>query len=250
MKVFIVTALPQFYSSFFNCGVIGKALKKGIFDIEILDLRKFTLDKHHQIDDRPYGGGPGMVLKIEPLFRAFNYAALKVLNLIDVDINKLDEEKRKEFIKNILEKYDPRSLKEKSKDILYSIRLEPWGKIFDQKKAQEFSKKKNLIIFCGRYEGLDERISEIIDEEISIGNFILTGGDTAALVILEATLRLLDGVLHNKESLKADTFSNSNLKGYPVYTRPAEYKGRKVPKELLSGDHKLIEKWRKEKKRL
>lgn len=119
-----------------------------------------------------------------------------------------------------------------------------------KKKAQEFSKKKNLIIFCGRYEGLDERISEIIDEEISIGNFILTGGDTAALVILEATLRLLDGVLHNKESLKADTFSNSNLKGYPVYTRPAEYKGRKVPKELLSGDHKLIEKWRKEKKRL
>ncbi len=250
MKVFIVTALPQFYKSFFECGVIGKALKKGIFEVEILDLRKFTLDKHKQIDDRPYGGGPGMVLKIEPLFRAFNYAALKVLGKIKEDINTLDEEKRKEFIKNILEKYDPKDLKEKTKELLYVIRLEPWGKVFNQEKAYEFSKKKNLLIFCGRYEGLDERISEVVDEEISIGNFILTGGDTAALVILEATLRLLDGVLHNKKSLEVDSFSSKELKAYPVYTRPFEYKGRKVPEILLSGNHEKIEKWRKKNKKV
>ncbi len=203
----VLTVLPEIFDCFLNSGVVGRALKSGKVSVNVLNLRDFATDKHRTVDDVPYGGGPGMVLKPEPIFRAYDF---------------------------LLEKGRP-----------FVILTEPWGEIFDQKLAEELSEKENILIICGRYEGVDERVKKIVDLELSIGNYVLTGGELPAMVIMDAVIRLVPGVLGSRESLEVDSFVDRGLLGYPNYTRPSEFRGMKVPEVLLSGHHRLIEEWRK-----
>lgn len=213
----ILTIFPKIFDSYFSESIIKRALKKKLIKIRIYDLRRFSKDKHRKVDDRPYGGGPGMILKVEPI-----YEALK-------EIKKIRKRKRK------------------------IVLLTPKGKLFDQKLAQSFSQLDQLVLICGRYEGVDARVEEFVDEKISVGNFILTGGELAAMIIVDAVTRLVPGVIR-KESLKEESFLESFGKyEYPQYTRPAVFKVKikgkikklSVPEVLLSGNHKKIEEWRK-----
>jgi len=209
MRVDVLTVLPGLFDCFLKEGVIGRAISGGKVDVRVHNLRDFTTDKHRVVDDVPYGGGPGMVLKPEPIFRAYE---------------ELSREGEKPYV----------------------ILTEPWGEVFNQEMAFELSKKPRLLIICGRYEGVDERVKAIVDKEVSIGDYVLTGGELPAMVIMDAVLRLVPGVLGNEDSVRADSFTDRGLLGYPNYTRPALFKGMEVPKVLLSGHHAKIEEWRKE----
>lgn len=207
MKISIITLFPKMISSFFEESIIKKAIEKKLVEIELINLRDFAIDDYGTVDDRPYGGGAGMILRIEPIYKA-------------------------------LEKIK----KKKSKIILTT----PKGNQFTQEKAVQYAKLNHLIIICGHYEGVDERVSNFIDEEVSIGDFVLTGGEMPAAMITDSVLRLIPGVLKKQEAVTEETF---NIKGkklleYPQYTRPKEFKGLKVPKVLMKGNHKKIEKWR------
>ncbi|MGB9766155.1 MAG: tRNA (guanosine(37)-N1)-methyltransferase TrmD [Sulfurihydrogenibium sp.] len=207
LRFFVFTIFPDFFECFKNFGIVNKAIKLGKVQIQTINLRDFTEDKHRTVDDVVYGGGPGMLLKPEPIFKAYDY------------------------------------IKTVSKNP-YVIITEPWGRKFDQNFAKELSQKEDIVIICGRYEGVDERVKTIVDEEVSIGDFILSGGEPAATVIMDSTIRLLPDVLSEKESLTVDSFSDGLL-GYPNYTRPPEFRGMKVPEVLMSGNHKLIALWRR-----
>ncbi len=207
MRIDIVTIFPEVFAPL-ESSIIGRARKNNLVDIRIWNLRDFVHpeDRHRKVDDAPYGGGRGMVFKCEPLFEA---------------VKKIKEENAG------------------SKVILTT----PQGTLFTQEKAVVFSREKGLIIICGHYEGIDERVSSICDEEISIGDYTLTGGELPAMVMVEGVVRLLDGVLPG-ESPANDSFF-SGLLDWPCYTRPEEYNGMKVPEVLLSGNHSRIEEWRK-----
>lgn len=214
MKIHILTIFPNIFKSFLSESIIARAQKKGILKFKIHNIRDFATDRHRTIDDRPYGGGPGMIFKIEPIYKC---------------------------LKNI------KRIK-KSKIIL----LTPEGKTFNQKSAQQLSKLNQLILICGRYEGFDKRVEKLVDEKISIGNYVLSGGEVPAMVIVEAVTRLVPKVIGKEESLKEETFCKKGFVEYPQYTRPEIFKPNgktvwKVPKILLSGDHKKIEEWRKKK---
>ena len=192
--------------------ILRIAQEKGKLKIRLHDLREYALDTHKKVDDRPFGGGPGMVMMAEPIFRAV------------------------EAIKRSA-KHEARSTK--------VILLCPQGKVFKQKLAQRLSKCNHLILICGRYEGVDERVRKyLVSEEISIGDYVLTGGELAAMVLVDALTRLIPGVLGHKDSSKWESFSN-NLLEYPQYSRPADFRGMRVPDILVSGNHKKIEEWRK-----
>ncbi len=207
LNFFVITIFPEFFEGFKNTGIVSRAIKNNKIKIETINPRDFAKDKHKTIDDVVYGGGPGMLMKPEPIFEAY------------------------ETIKS--KGHNP-----------YVLITEPWGRKFDQKFAQELSQKEEIIIICGRYEGIDERVKTIVDEEVSIGDFILSGGEPAALVIMDAVSRLVPGVVGDENSLQIDSF-NDGLLGYPNYTRPSNFKGMEVPKVLLSGNHKAIELWRR-----
>jgi tRNA (guanine37-N1)-methyltransferase len=228
MKFNILTIFPEMFTSYLNESILGRAQKNKLIKFNILNIRDFTTDKHRKTDDSPFGGGPGMVMKVEPIFNA-----LKTLK------------------------------KSKTRIILLSAK----GKTFDAKEAKRLSKYKNLTFICGRYEGVDERVAKYLaDEEMSIGNYVLTGGELPAMVIVDAVSRFIPGVLGKEESLKEESFSfesNKKLeignwkleiqKEYPQYTRPEVFSPKKgvkwaVPKILLSGDHKKIEEWRKKQR--
>lgn len=196
----------------FDESIIKRARKKGILEINLHDLREFTDDRHRTVDDLPYGGGAGMVMKPEPLFRA-------------------TEKVKEAFCLSC-------------KVIL----LSPQGQPFAQEKAKELAKQEALILLCGHYQGVDERVREhLIDEEISVGDFVLTGGELAAMVMVDAIARMLPGVLGCEDSARQDSFYQTLL-DYPHYTRPAEFRGWKVPGILISGNHQKIREWRKKKK--
>lgn len=226
----IITIFPDIFASYFNESIVKRAQEKKLVKINIHNLRDYAKGRHRQVDDRTYGGGPGMILMVEPIFKAV--AAMK----------KLKTKNKKPALNKV----------KGSKVIL----LSPKGKKFDQKIAQRFSKLDRLILICGRYEGVDERVAQsIADEEISIGDYVLTGGELPAMVIVDAVSRLIPGVI-KKESLKEESFGleTGNRKQaaapaeYPQYTRPEDFRGRKVPKILLSGHHKKIKEWRERKR--
>jgi len=210
IKFDIITIFPQIFNSYFNESIIKRAQKKKLVNIKIHNLRDYTNDKHKSVDDKPYGGGPGMVMMVEPIFKAV-----------------------KKLMKG---PHYAKASRGGVKIILFS----PRGKKFDQKMAKRFAKLDKLIMICGRYEGVDERVAKYIaDEEVSVGDYVLTGGEIPAMIVVDAVSRFIPGVLGKHESLE-------EIKGsYPVYTRPEKFLKWPVPKVLLSGNHKKIGEWRK-----
>ncbi|WP_373436074.1 tRNA (guanosine(37)-N1)-methyltransferase TrmD [Metamycoplasma equirhinis] len=204
MKINILTLFPEYFETFKNQSIIAKAIKLGHLEINIINFRNFSKEKHQKVDDTVYGGGDGMLLQVEP---------------IDLALQTV-----------------PNS---------HKILLSPQGPRFNQSKAHELSKFSEITLICGHYEGFDERVLNFVDEELSIGDFVLTGGEIPAMTIAESVARLTPGVL-KKGSHENESFEGDGLLDYPQYTKPAEYKGLKVPEVLLSGNHALIEKWRKE----
>ena len=209
MQFDVITLFPDMFSALTDFGVTGKALKKGIWHFKAWDPRQFVWDAHRTVDDRPYGGGAGMVMLAEPLSLAINAA------------------KEAQY-------HQP----------TYVVYLSPQSKPLDQKKVLELSKKPSLILLCGRYEGVDERlIEQAVDEEISVGDYVLSGGELPAMILMDALLRLLPGVLNDPVSCEQDSFMNGLL-DYPHYTRPEEFLGMTVPTVLSSGHHGKIAAWR------
>ena len=203
----VVSLFPEVFEPVFRAGVVGRAIARGLIELRAHDLREHTHDRHRQVDDVPYGGGPGMVLKPEPLFEA---------------IETIRSENRGPV-----------------------ILMEPWGEPFTQQVARELASEPGLVIVCGRYEGIDDRVREsLADREISIGDYVLSGGELPAMVLIDAVSRLVPGVLGDEESLAGDSFT-ADLLGHPQYTRPAEFRGLRVPEVLLSGNHREIEAWRR-----
>jgi len=208
MRVNIITIFPHLFDHVFDFGMIQQARKKELLQIEIVDLRDFTEDKRRTVDDRPYGGGDGMVLKPEPIFLAVESLAGNVA--------------------------DPQHV----------VLLTPQGELFDQSAANRLSLRRNLTMICGRYEGVDQRVTDhLVDQEISIGDFVLSGGEYAALVIVDAVSRVIPGVVAKGGSVLQESFMDGLL-DYPHYTRPPDFRGWQVPEVLLSGDHSEIARWR------
>lgn len=205
-----MTIFPKMFDAVLGESILKRARAGKFIDIKIHDIRGYTLNRHRKVDDRPYGGGPGMVMCAQPIFEAV------------------------EAVKRRLKSHKPKV-----------ILLSPQGKVLNHKLAKKLSKNKHLILICGHYEGIDERVTKIIDEEISIGDYILTGGELAAMVLVDCVSRFIPKVLGHKDSTKEESFSNGLLE-YPQYTRPENFRGMKVPSVLLSGDHKRISIWRKE----
>lgn len=208
MKFDILTLFPEMFSVF-ESSIIKRAKDKDILSIKVHDIRDFTTNKHNKVDDYPYGGGAGMVMQAQPIYDAI------------------------EHIKSIYG-YKP-----------YIIYLSPRGRVFNQEVAKELSNMEHILFLCGHYEGIDERVMSIIDEEMSIGDFVLTGGEIPTMAIIDSVSRLVEGVLSKSESFEDESFSDSLLE-YPQYTRPEEFRGMKVPDVLLSGHHGNINRWRRE----
>lgn len=253
MQFDILTIFPNIFNSYFSESIIKRAQKKGLIKIKIHNLRDYTIDKHKTVDDKPYGGGPGMVMKIEPIWRCLH---------ANLDANYLR-------IKNVNKRKSKAALSVSSQELRHCIGgrriqtqkskivlLTPRGRLFNQKIAVKWSKMDQLILICGHYEGIDERVNRLVDEKISIGPYILTSGELPAMIIVDAVSRLIPGVLGNIKSLKfqipirqlADKFQIPNTE-FPQYTRPEIFSpdGKtkwRVPKVLLSGNHKKIQEWR------
>ncbi|MGQ9801947.1 MAG: tRNA (guanosine(37)-N1)-methyltransferase TrmD [Candidatus Saccharicenans sp.] len=209
MRFDIITIFPGMFDSLFSAGVIKKAIEKGILEIKVHDLRDYTVDKHRQVDDRPYGGLEGMVLKPEPIFRAVE------------------------------------ALREPEGSV--TCLLTPQGDRLDSRLAEQLARSRQVILICGRYEGVDERVMEhLVDREISIGDYVLTGGELAAAVVVDAVSRFVPGVVGKEESVRHDSFT-TGLLDFPQYTRPREFRGHRVPAVLFSGDHRKIARWRLKK---
>ena len=215
MKIDILTIFPQMFEGPLTCSLIEKARQKKILDIDCTDIRSFSKDKHRTVDDRPFGGGPGMLLKPEPIYSALHYLGVRKKN----------------------------HLYKKPYKKPYVIYMSPQGHLLNSKKVKDLSKYEHLVILCGHYEGVDERVMSWIDEEISIGDYVLTGGEIPAMVLIDSVARMLPGVVKDKNSVEQDSFYNGYL-DYPHYTRPAKFKNMKVPEVLLSGNHSEIEEWR------
>jgi tRNA (guanine37-N1)-methyltransferase len=205
----IVTIFPRMIEAGIAEGVVGRAVERGLLEVKIHDLRDFTTDRHRSVDDVPYGGGPGMVMKPEPLMRAVDHI---------------------------------RATRGAAETV---VLLTPQGKAFTQSEAERLGRLDHVVLLCGRYEGMDERVHELVaTEELSIGDYVLSGGELAALVVVDAVSRLVPGVVGDEQSVAEDSFSRGLL-DYPHYTRPAEVAGRKVPDVLLSGHHADVRRWRR-----
>jgi tRNA (guanine37-N1)-methyltransferase len=206
MKIDVLTLFPEMFAGPLDVSMVARARKAGLLDLQIRNLREWTHDNHKTVDDRPFGGGPGMVLKCEPIFEA---------------VESLANEKTRVLM------------------------MGPAGRKFDQGIARELAQQEHLLFLCGSYEGFDERIRTLVHDELSIGDYVLTNGGLPAMVIIDAVTRLLPGVLGHDQSAADESFSHGLLE-YPHYTRPEEFRGMKVPEILLSGNHAVIEKWRRE----
>ena len=207
MKIDVLTLFPKMFEGPMGESIIGKAVDKGLLDINVSNFREYSDNKHQTVDDYPYGGGAGMLLKVQPI-----YDNLKAIDEANPTVKKR------------------------------VILLDPAGKQFNQAMAEEFSQEEQLVFICGHYEGYDERIRTLVTDEVSLGDYVLTGGELGAMVMIDATVRLLPDVLGNQTSAQTDSYSTGLLE-HPQYTRPAEFKGMKVPDVLTNGNHKLIQEW-------
>lgn len=211
MRFIVLTLFPEMIKSALSHSVIGRAIADGTIELETVNIRDFAQNKHNSVDDYPYGGGAGMVMQAPPIYRAFE------------------------------------SLKDRIGAGCPVVYMTPQGRTFKQSVAEELSREKEIVFLCGHYEGVDERIiEEIVTDEISVGDYVLTGGELAAMAVIDSVSRLIPGVLNKEESHIDESFSGGLLE-YPQYTRPPEFMGRRVPEVLLSGNHGLVDKWRREK---
>ena len=216
MNFYVMTLFPEMIEQGLNTSIIGRAREKELLSIKAVNIRDYTLDKHKRVDDYPYGGGAGMLMAVEPVLRTYDA---------------------------ILQDIREKTGNTERPRVIY---VTPWGKPFHQEMAREFAKEENLVFLCGHYEGIDERaLEEVATDFVSIGDYVLTGGELPAMVMIDAISRLIPGVLNNKDSAEYESFAG-NLLEHPQYTRPEVYNGRKVPEVLLSGHHANIEKWKKE----
>jgi tRNA (guanine37-N1)-methyltransferase len=206
MKIDVLTTFPEMFTGPLDYSMVKRAREAGILDFRVVNLRDYTHDRHKTVDDRPFGGGPGMLLKPEPIFEAVENLA-----------------------------------KEQTRIVM----MTPAGRLFNQELARELSREEHVLILCGAYEGFDERVTTLVDDELSIGDYVLTNGAVPAMVIIDAVTRLLPGVLGDEQSSADESFSHGLLE-YPHYTRPAEFREMKVPEVLISGHHAEIERWRRE----
>lgn len=212
MKFHILTLFPDMITDGLNTSILGRAIQNGHISLEAVNIRDYTLDKHKKVDDYPYGGGAGMLMQAQPIYDAY-------MSIVE---------------------------KNKTKNRIRTIYVTPQGPVFTQKMAKEFAAEEELIFLCGHYEGVDERVlEEIVTDYVSIGDYVLTGGELPAMVMVDAISRMVPGVLSNSESKETESFENCLLE-HPQYSRPEEWHGKKVPEVLLSGHHKNIEKWRME----
>ena len=219
MDFYTLSLFPEMIEGCFNTSITGRAVAGGLIRLENINIRDFAGNKHMKVDDYPYGGGAGLVMQAEPVYRSYEYV-----------MKKIDKKRRDRGLKT-----------NRPVRVVY---LTPRGFTFTQEKAVELSKNKEIVFLCGHYEGIDERVlEEIVTDNISIGDYILTGGELASLVVMDAVARLVPGVLHNDESAVTDSFSDGLLE-YPHYTRPEEFHGKKVPEILLSGHHAKVDEWR------
>lgn len=210
MKFDVLTLFPEMFHAVLGDSIIGRAVENDLVELSFINIRDFSKNKHRKTDDYPYSGGGGMIMTPQPIYDAY---------------------------KSVLKKSDKKP---------YTVYMSPQGNVLNQNKVLELSKKEHIVILCGHYEGVDERIiEEIVDEEISIGDFVLTGGEIPAMALIDSVSRMLPGVLSNTKSYE-DESHFSGLLEYPQYTRPAEFMGRKVPEVLISGNHALIDKWKRE----
>ena len=211
MNFTVLTIFPEVIDSYVNCGILKRSIGHGLFSVNAVNIRDYTLDKHGKVDDYPFGGGAGMLLQAEPIYRAYEAVVAKMQNR------------------------NPR--------VVY---LTPQGKQLSQDMAKEFAKEEELILLCGHYEGIDERVlEEIVTDEVTIGDYVLTGGELPALVLMDAIVRFIPGVLHNAASAQDESLSDGLLE-YPQYTRPEVWRGKAAPEILLSGHHAKVNEWRKE----
>jgi len=212
MRLSILTIHPGYFDGVLGEGLLKKSIQSGKLKVQVMDIRRFALDKHKRVDDQPYGGGPGMVLKIEPIVRCLQSIVFK---------------------------------EEKTRVVVLAAK----GKRFNQRTSQRFSKLDHLILICGRYEGIDERVAQFYaDEELRIGDYVLMGGEAAAAVVIEATARHVPGVLGNPQSLVEESFALGREREHEQYTRPEVFEGHRVPEVLLRGNHSEIARWRKQKR--
>ncbi|MBE5997870.1 MAG: tRNA (guanosine(37)-N1)-methyltransferase TrmD [Lachnospiraceae bacterium] len=210
MDFHVLTLFPDMIRTALETSITGRAIEDGMIRLNAVNIRDFSAEKHHKVDDYPYGGGAGMLMQAQPIYDAW------------------------------------KSIVGERKDRVRCIFLSPQGRVFDQQFARELAVEKELIFLCGRYEGVDERvIEEIVTDEVSIGDYVVTGGELPALVMMDAISRMIPGVLHNEESAEGDSFGDGLLE-FPQYSRPEVWNGRQVPKILLSGDHAKVEAWRRE----
>ena len=206
MRIDIITLFPGMYTGVLEDSILARARARGVVDVTLIDLREFTHDRHRTVDDRPYGGGAGMVMRVEPLFEAVEQLATEQTRV---------------------------------------VLLTPQGEQFSQSLARRLTREQHLVLICGHYEGVDERVRQaLVDWEISIGDYVLTSGNLAAMVVTDAVVRLLPGALGCPESTLTESFGTDRLLDFPQYTRPPEYRGMRVPDILLSGDHQAIDQWR------
>lgn len=233
MNFYIMTLFPEMVMDGLNTSIIGRAVNKGLLSIEALNIRDYAFNKHHSVDDYPYGGGAGMLMQAEPVYQCYDALARQITERkAKATEEKLASGEKKEM-----------SGEQKRTRVIY---LSPQGKTFNQSMAEEFAQEEDLVFLCGHYEGIDERVlEEIVTDYVSIGDYVLTGGELPAMVMIDSISRLVPGVLHNDDSAGDESFENGLLE-YPQYTRPPVFLDKEVPEVLLSGHHENIRKWRHE----
>ncbi len=231
MNFHILTLFPDMVTQGLNTSIIGRAIENKLLSIEAVDIRDYAFNKHHKVDDYPYGGGAGMLMQAEPVYLAFEAVKEKIEARGEEDMDAQE---------NL---FDTAGHEEKKLRVVY---LTPQGSVFRQPMAEELAKEEDLILLCGHYEGIDERVlEEIVTDYVSVGDYVLTGGELPAMVLVDAVARLVPGVLNNDVSAEFESFQD-NLLEYPQYSRPEVWHGKAVPEVLLSGHHANIEKWRRE----
>ena len=243
MNFHILTLFPEMIEQGLNTSITGRAISNGLLSIEAVNIRDYAFNKHQSVDDYPYGGGAGMLMQAEPVYLAYEAVRKKIAERKPAEAETEEPAEAEQLEEKPVTGSEEEPVKEKKLRVVY---LSPQGDVFSQGMAEELAKEEDLVLLCGHYEGIDERVlEEIVTDYVSIGDYVLTGGELPAMVMVDAISRLVPGVLHNNVSAEFESFQD-NLLEYPQYSRPEVWHDRKVPEILMSGHHANIEKWRRE----